>query len=288
MPTPIHLLTAAASLFTVTLIAASAAEVGSETPNEQSPRCAFCLPGNVEPTTAETPSPAATTDPAAAGHSITGRVTLSGSQSDPTRAVAYLASTDALDAAPGQPRTAIVAQEHKVFKPSFVAVAKGDTVEFPNYDDYDHNVFSRSAAAPAFDLDRYPKGMSKSRVFDKQGVIRIFCNIHPQMKATVFVAPNRFYAQVDEKGRFEIKGVPPGSYELVVWHQRCGEQRLKIEVKDADSGPVELKLDESREQIMANDAPKRDAGYGIERGLGVKRERLDLPVVTESHPAPKP
>ena len=100
------------------LIAASAAEVSSETAREQSPRCALCVPGNAEPTTAEPRSSAATTDSAAGGHSIKGSVTFSGLQSDPSRTVAYLASNDTLDSAAGQPGTAIIAQEHKVFKPS--------------------------------------------------------------------------------------------------------------------------------------------------------------------------
>ena len=39
---------------------------------------------------------------------------------------------------------------------------------------------------------------------------------------------------------------------------------------------------------MSNDPPERRGGYGVERGLGAKREQLNLPVVKDSHPAPTP
>jgi hypothetical protein len=43
----------------------------------------------------------------------------------------------------------------------------------------------------------------------------------------------------DEFGRFEIRGLPPGSYTLVVWHERLGEQQLEMtlvpgEIRNAD------------------------------------------------------
>lgn len=57
-------------------------------------------------------------------------------------------------------------------------------MEFPNWDNFRHNVFSKSKAAPPFDLERYPYGESKSYQFTKLGVVQIFCNIHPNMRAT--------------------------------------------------------------------------------------------------------
>jgi plastocyanin len=201
---------------------------------------------------------------------------------DLTRAVVYLESHPNLDGAPRQSDLATIAQKRKKFVPDFVVVSKGATVEFPNWDDFDHNVFSRSEAAPAFDLDRYPRGQSKSRVFEKTGVVQVFCNIHPQMRATVVVAPNPFFAVADETGAAALENVPPGAYELVVWHAHCEEHRERIEVtaEDCEFGAT---LHEERGKILGD--RKREGGYGVEAGLGIERERLDLPVVEESHPA---
>src|ERR1700683_5334845 len=105
---------------------------------------------------------------------ITGKVAISSlwnlHKPDLAHVVVYLASDPALDAVPSAV-TAEVAQRDKAFVPRFLVIARNTTVEFPNWDHFDHNVFSRSRAAPAFDLDRYAYGMSKSRQFQSAGVI---------------------------------------------------------------------------------------------------------------------
>lgn len=201
---------------------------------------------------------------------------------DLTRAVVYLDSHENLDGAPRRAEMATIAQKRKRFIPDFVVVSKGTVVEFPNWDDFDHNVFSRSEAAPAFDLDRYPRGQSKSRVFEKTGVVQVFCNIHPQMRATVVVTPNPYFAVADESGAVVLGNVPPGTYELVAWHGHCEEHRETVEV-NGDAVEIRVTLREERANILKNRA--RESGYGVEAGLGIERERLDLPVVEESHTA---
>jgi plastocyanin len=207
---------------------------------------------------------------------------------DLSRVVLYLASDPVLDAMPLPAERPAVAQRNKSFVPNFLVVPRMTMVEFPNWDHFDHNVFSRSKAAPAFDLDRYPYGQSKTRQFDKVGVVQVFCNIHPSMRAMIVVTPNKFFARADAEGRFKITGVPAGRYELVAWQERCGEQRTAIRVGPDSAQPINVVLTENRASILANDPPERHGGYGVDRGLGVKRERLDLPVVKDAHPAPKP
>lgn len=206
---------------------------------------------------------------------------------DLRRVVVYLDSDAGLSALSPPHTTATVAQERKTFVPNFVAIQRGTSVEFPNFDDFDHNVFSLSKAAPAFDLDRYPRGKSKTRVFDKVGIVQIFCNIHPKMHAIIVVTPNAFFARPDEKGHFVIHGVPAGSFKLVAWQERCGEQVADVAVgPSGQAHPIRMVLHTNRRSIAASEAPPDTGGYGVERGLGVKREHLDVPVVKDVHNAP--
>jgi len=217
---------------------------------------------------------------------LTAATTLDLQKPDLSRAVVYIAANDALDheAPPKDP--AIVTQHDKKFIPDFLVVSRNTTIEFPNDDPFDHNVFSRSKAAPAFDLDRYPKGMSKSRVFSETGVVQVFCNIHPSMRAMIVVTPNRCFARADARGGFSIPDVPPGKYTLVAWQDRCDEVRQEIEVTAGGASGITLQLKESRQGIMAAEGPAARQTYGLDRGLGVKQEKLNLPVVKDAHPAP--
>lgn len=207
---------------------------------------------------------------------------------DLSRVVVYLGSDPVLDAVPRPTGHATVSQKNKAFNPGFSVVARGTDVEFPNFDSFYHNVFSVSKSAPAFDLDRYPKGQSKTRTFDKVGVVQVFCNIHPQMRAIIFVTPNVFSTRADAQGKYEIKNVPPGSYKVIAWQERCSDQTREVTVTNADLAGIDFTLDENRNSILANSPPEHSRGYGVERGLGVKREHLNLPVVKESHPALDP
>ena len=118
-----------------------------------------------------------------------------------------------------EPTRGVVAQRDEQFQPHVLPVYRGATVEFPNTDDVFHNVFSLSSAK-TFDLGRFPKGVSKSVVFEKTGSVQVFCHIHSDMSAIVLVLENPYFAVPTDAGRYVIEGVPPGDYTVVGWHER--------------------------------------------------------------------
>ena len=99
--------------------------------------------------------------------------------------------------------------------------------------------------------------------------------------------PNRYFARADAQGRFAIRGVPPGRYVLIGWGLRAGEQRQTIAVPPEGLHNVAIALAgaATRETpAEPRDPVSRDPG--VARGLGVKRERLNLPVIQDLHSAP--
>ena len=50
------------------------------------------------------------------------------------------------------------------------------------------------------------------------------------MLAYIFVGQNPFFAIVDKAGKYTIKGVPPGTYELAVWnsHLQVPDRSVKV------------------------------------------------------------
>lgn len=208
---------------------------------------------------------------------------------DLSRVIVYLDSAPALDAVAPSTQPAVMAQQNKAFVPDLLVISRGQSVEFPNWDHFDHNVFSLSAAAPAFDLDRYAYGQAKDRSFDKTGVIQLFCNIHPDMRGIICVTPNTFFARGDNAGRFAIPAVPAGSWKLLAWSERCAAQSVIVSVGPHEApNTVTLTLHSSRDAIIANVPPAPRQPPGPAQGLSVKRQELDLPVVGGLHPATVP
>jgi hypothetical protein len=115
----------------------------------------------------------------------------------------------------------MIDQRDMKFVPRVLPVAVGTTVEFPNNDKTFHNVFSTSEAKK-FDLGLYPSGESRSMTFDKPGVVKILCNVHPNMEAYVIVKEHPYFAVVDARGNYRINGVPLGNYRVEVWHPEFG------------------------------------------------------------------
>src|SRR5262245_2083538 len=91
---------------------------------------------------------------------------------------------------PPPPDVPELRQRGRQFQPPVLAITAGQSVSFPNGDPFFHNVFSLSAAR-RFDLGQFRQGESKEKAFPKPGVVEIYCNIHPEMAATLLVMPNR-------------------------------------------------------------------------------------------------
>jgi hypothetical protein len=121
---------------------------------------------------------------------------------------------------PPPPNPVLVFQQDKHFIPDLAAVTVGQTVGFPNRDPLLHNVFSPTAER-TFDLGSFDKGETRTRGFPKPGVIEIFCNIHPEMSATLVVVPNRKFVYASAAGQFEIPDVPVGTWQLFAYSRRA-------------------------------------------------------------------
>jgi len=128
--------------------------------------------------------------------------------------------------APQNPRALRLVQKQKHFTPHVLVVPVGAAVEFPNLDPFFHNVFSLFEGK-RFDLGLYESGSTRRVRFDRPGVCYIFCNIHPEMSAVVVVLETPYGAVSNRAGDFSIAAVPPGQYQLEVWHERAIPEALK-------------------------------------------------------------
>ena len=146
-----------------------------------------------------------------------------------------------------RPRAAreTIAMKGKAFLPRVAVVPVGGTIDFPNEDPIFHNVFSVSGEN-RFDLDLYKRPKSASWTFQAPGLVRVYCNIHPQMSAVVLVRDNPHFTRAAADGRFALADVPPGRYTLKAWHERAGEVSQAVVVPAEGEARTELVLDASK------------------------------------------
>ncbi len=142
---------------------------------------------------------------------------------------------------PLQAVTREIRQEGETFQPRVLAITRGSSVSFPNADPYFHNVFSLSSAA-TFNLGRFPQHQTRVREFTKAGLVKVYCQIHSHMSASILVLDHPHFVVPELDGSFTLDGVPPGQYTLVGWHERVGERTSPVEVSEGARISVDLTL----------------------------------------------
>ncbi len=160
-----------------------------------------------------------------------------------SKAVLWLTPVGATVELPRQEASQIpqLVQKNKSFQPSLLVIPVGGKVEFPNHDPFFHNVFSLFEGK-RFDLGLYESGTTRFEQFDTPGVSFIFCNIHAQMSAVVIVLATPYYAISDARGEVSIPNVPPGRYQMQVFHSSVAPDALRALSREITVAPGDSSL----------------------------------------------
>jgi hypothetical protein len=122
-----------------------------------------------------------------------------------------------------------------------IGVQAGQPITVRNSDDTLHNIHPRPTANPEFNIGQARKGMESQRSFDKQEImIPVGCDVHPWMRSYISVLSHPFFAVTGEDGTYEIKNVPPGEYEVEVFHEKLKTQTGKASVRSGEPTKVDL------------------------------------------------
>jgi plastocyanin len=176
------------------------------------------------------------------GGTVEGRVVLLRSGApvpDASNAVVWIEGARGGGPAPAEGQ---MKSEQKKFTPRVVLVRPNATVQFPNADSIYHNAFSVSGAN-RFDLGLYRSGASREKKFEEPGLVRVYCNIHPQMIGFVMVVDSGFAAVTGPDGAFRFEGVPHGALRVKAWHEEGGETQVPVTVGPGSDAPLTLRLD---------------------------------------------
>jgi plastocyanin len=131
---------------------------------------------------------------------------------------------------------AVLDQHGCVYHPHVLGVMAGQSIEIRNSDTVLHNVNAKATVNRGFNLGM-PKGMApQDKVFTRAETVQLKCNVHPWMKAYIHVSDHPYFAVTGTDGKFTLKGLPAGTYEIEAWHEKAGTKTATVTV--AASGAV--------------------------------------------------
>jgi len=132
------------------------------------------------------------------------------------------------------------------FEPHVLLMNPDADLHISNSDRIAHNVRSYGRG-PVFNVG-HPRFVEKllvenlSAKVSNPDVIRIGCDLHPWMTAYIVTREHPYYALTGSGGSFVLEDVPPGKYELVVWHETLGEKKLTVTVEPNEAAAVAFEL----------------------------------------------
>jgi plastocyanin len=122
------------------------------------------------------------------------------------------------------------------YTPHVIGIQVGQPLDIVNGDATLHNVHAIAQANREFNAGQPVQGMKMTHTFTAREVMVPFrCDVHNWMQAWVGVLDHPFFAVTGADGAFELKGLPPGTYTVEVWHETLGTQTQTVTVGDKET-----------------------------------------------------
>jgi plastocyanin len=140
--------------------------------------------------------------------------------------------------------SAIIDNKHCAFRPHVQTAVQGQTLVVKNDDPMLHNTHLYLNKKTVYNFALPRTGMEIKKSINKAGLIEIECDAHDWMKGYLFVTDHPYSTVTDENGKFSIGDIPPGAYEVEIWHEALGTQEHKVTI--APNEVLELNIEFKR------------------------------------------
>ena len=145
---------------------------------------------------------------------------------------------------PQTPPTTPVVMDQKGcnYSPHVMGVMVGQPFKVKNSDGLLHNVHSLSTANTPFNRAMPATVTEADYKFTKPESFKVKCDVHPWMGAFVHVMSHPFFSVSGTDGKFSIKNLPAGTYEIEAVHEfdKFPPQTMSVTVGASDTKTVDF------------------------------------------------
>jgi plastocyanin len=128
------------------------------------------------------------------------------------------------------PEKPVIDQKGCHYQPHTQIIAKGSELQVTNSDPILHNIHSYLGTSTVLNLAEPKQGMVIPKKISKAGGMTLKCDIHDFMRGAIFTADNPYAVLTGKDGTFEIKDVPPGTYEIATFHEVASPKSSSVTV----------------------------------------------------------
>jgi plastocyanin len=130
------------------------------------------------------------------------------------------------------------------YSPRILGIRAGQRLSIVNNDPTTHNTHPTPVLNPEWNMSQAVGSTPFVKTFTRaEQFIPVKDNHHPWERAIIGVFDHPFFAVSDQFGNYEIRGLPPGKYKLVAWHERLGEQEMEITIVPGESRKIDFTFD---------------------------------------------
>jgi plastocyanin len=141
---------------------------------------------------------------------------------------------------------AVLDQVNCQYVPHLVGVRTGQVLRVTSSDATLHNVHALCVDNPQVNFGMTGAGQSRDLTFPAPERFAVKCDVHPWMRAHVYVFDHPFFAATRADGRFEITGLPPGDYTLVFSHPFLGDRERKFVARDSEPADADAVFEKGK------------------------------------------
>lgn len=156
--------------------------------------------------------------------------------------VVYLETLDAGDAVPEERERPPVqlTSVNAAFEPAFQVAPVATRIEVGNADPIAHNTHVFDGRRTLFNVAMPLQGLPVTKVLARPGLFEVRCDLHPWMRAALFVPPNPHHRVIRAPGEFTLREVRPGRYRLHVWAPGRARTTQVIDLQPGATRAIEL------------------------------------------------